>query len=209
MRADDAAGRRVTGPTLPRPIADAARLLVDLRVPWAVAGGWAIDLAVGRTTRRHADVDLALLRDDQAALHAALPGWTLRAATGGTLVSWTPGVRLERPVHEVHALWPGGSEAPVLEFLLDEREGPDWVYRRDTAVRRPLRRVCRRGPGGVRVLAPEVVLLYKSKAPRLADEHDLLVGRSLLDGEARAWLVAALTRQDARHPWITVLARAS
>jgi hypothetical protein len=200
----------VTDRVLPRPIADAARVLGELRVPWAVAGGWAIDLAVGHATRAHADVDLALFRDDQAALHAALPGWTLRVARGGTLVPWAPGECLEPPLHEVHALPPGdagAADAPVLEFLLNEREGPDWVHRRDPAVRRPIARVCRRGPGGVRVLAPEVVLLYKSKAPRPADEHDLVAVRPHLDAEARAWLVAALTRHDARHPWIAALAR--
>jgi hypothetical protein len=80
------------------------------------------------------------------------------------------------------------------------------VHRRDPAVRRPIARVCRRGPGGVRVLAPEVVLLYKSRAPRVADERDFLAARPLLDGEARAWLAAALTRQDAAHPWAAALA---
>jgi hypothetical protein len=109
-------------------------------------------------------------------------------------------------VHEVHAVPPGGAGAPTLEFLLNERDGADWVYRRDPAVRRPVARVCRAGPGGVRLLAPEVVLLYKSRAPRVADERDFLAARPLLDGEARAWLAAALTRQDAAHPWAAALA---
>jgi len=34
------------------------------RAPWGFAGGWAIDLLVGASTRPHADVDVALLRQD-------------------------------------------------------------------------------------------------------------------------------------------------
>jgi hypothetical protein len=191
--------------SLPPEVAGLSRLLRDLTAPWAVAGGWAIDLALGRVTRAHADVDVALLREDQAALRAALPGWEFRAAVDGAPVPWAVGVRLEAPVHEVHARPAAGAE-DAIEFLLNERDGADWVYRRDPAVRRPLTRVFREARGGMRALAPEVVLLYKSKAPRAADEHDFRAALPLLDVEARRWLAAALRRADARHPWAAILA---
>ena len=177
--------------------------LRDLPVSWAIAGGWAIDLALGRVTRPHADVDVAVFRDDQAALRAALPGWTFEAVVGGARVPWPAGVQLELPIHEVY-----GRPAPgaaVVEFLFNERDGIDWVYRRDPAIRRPVARVLRAGPGGVRVLAPEVVLLYKSKAPRAADDHDFRVAAELLDAEARTWLRAALGRRAPGHPWAASL----
>lgn len=177
--------------------------LRDLPVPWAIAGGWAIDLALGRVTRPHADVDVAVFRGDQAALRAALPAWTFDAVVGGTRVPWPVGVWLEPPVHEVYGRPAEGAGA--LEFLLNERDGADWVYRREPAVRRPLARALRDTPAGIRVLAPEVVLLYKSKAPRTTDEQDFRVARELLDAEARAWLHAALTRQAPGHPWAAAL----
>ena len=40
-------------------------LLSGLTVPYWIAGGWAIDLAVGRVTRDHADVDVMLLERDK------------------------------------------------------------------------------------------------------------------------------------------------
>jgi hypothetical protein len=193
-------------PELPSDIREVAEVLRALQRPWAVAGGWALDLALGAATRPHADVDVALFRGDQAALRAALPGWRFAAVVGGALTPWDVGVRLELPVHEVHARPPAGVTGRALEFLLNEREGTDWVYRRDPAVRLPLARAVREVAAGVRALAPEVVLLYKSKAPRATDEQDFRAARPLLDGAARAWLRAALLRAAPAHPWAAALA---
>ena len=192
-------------PNLPLEIHEVAEILRALQQPWAVAGGWALDLAIGRATRPHADVDLAVFREDQAALRAALPGWWFDVAVGGALVPWMPGVWLELPIHEVHARPPDGVPGRPLEFLLNERAGADWVYRRDPAVRRPLSRAVLEVQGGVRVLAPEVVLLYKSKSPRPADEADFRAARPLLDAEALAWLRAALLRTTPCHAWAAAL----
>jgi hypothetical protein len=60
---------------------DVATLLDDLPVRWWVAGGQAIDLFVGSSTRRHQDVDVALLRPDQLTVQAYLDGWTCASAT--------------------------------------------------------------------------------------------------------------------------------
>ncbi|HET7460147.1 MAG TPA: hypothetical protein VFJ82_02820 [Longimicrobium sp.] len=191
---------------LPPPLRAVAGTLRDLRAPWAIAGGWAIDLALGRVTRPHADVDVAVFRDAQEALRAALPAWEFAVVEGGAPRPWEPGAWLAPPVHEVHARPPAGVPGPALEFLLNERDGADWVYRRDPAVRLPLAQAVRESGLGVWVLAPEIVLLYKSKAPRPADEHDFQVARPLLDVEARAWLRAALRRAAPDHPWADALA---
>jgi hypothetical protein len=191
---------------LPPDIDAVTAALRDLDAPWAVAGGWAIDLALGRVTRAHADVDVAVFRGDQDALRAALPAWDFAAVVGGRMTPWEPGARLELPVHEVHARPPAGAPPLALELLLNERDGADWVYRRDPAVRLPLARALQPGPGGVRVLAPEVVLLYKSRAPRPADEADFLAARPLLDAQSRAWLRAALLHARPDHPWVAALA---
>jgi hypothetical protein len=39
------------------------RLLGDVRAPWAVAAGWAIDLFLGGQRREHADLEIAVPRD--------------------------------------------------------------------------------------------------------------------------------------------------
>ncbi|HSU14965.1 nucleotidyltransferase domain-containing protein [Longimicrobium sp.] len=193
--------------SLPPAVAAAAHALRDLRAPWAIAGGWAIDLALGRVTRAHGDVDIAMFRRDQAALRAALPGWTFEAMREGAGVPWSAGEWLELPAHEIHARPASGDTAGGLEILLNERDEESWIYRRDPAVRRPIARALRMLPSGVTVLAPEIVLLYKSKAPRATDEHDFAVAQEVMDGEARAWLRAAIARRAPEHPWAATLAR--
>src|SRR5215217_6159976 len=46
-------------------------LMRSFDAPWWVAGGRALDLWMGRQTRAHQDVDVAVLRADQKQLHEA------------------------------------------------------------------------------------------------------------------------------------------
>lgn len=80
------------GPWSPIALPALAELLAGVRQPWWIAGGWAIDLFVGRTTRAHDDVDVQICRDDQLAFQAALATWDLHAADPpGTLRPWRHG----------------------------------------------------------------------------------------------------------------------
>jgi len=174
-------------------------LMAGFPAPWAIAGGWAIDLFLGRESRPHADVDVAVFRADQAALRAHLPGWSFRKAVGGALVEWPDDERLELPVHEIHAHSPSGES---LEFLLNERAGDEWLFRRDARIRCPAGRVIMRDSAGIQYLCPAVVLLYKAKAPRPADEQDFEAVRAALPAAQREWLRAALATAHPHHPWL-------
>jgi hypothetical protein len=174
------------------------RQLSEQGIQSLVAGGWALDMFLERLTRPHADVDLMIWRDQQLALRAALHDWTFAVADGGVLRPWTDGAALRLPLHEIHASSPTGQS---VEFLLNDREAGSWVYRRDPRVRRDLTRaVLRRGD--LSILAPEIVLLYKSKAPRPSDVADFQVTVTALDDERRAWLREALAVTTPGHSWI-------
>jgi hypothetical protein len=170
-----------------------SRALGGFGAPWCVAGGWALDLFLGFVTRAHGDVDVALFREDQLRLRAHLADWTFEKVEGGALASWRQDEWLRLPVHEVHASRAGAR----LELLLAEREGEDWVYRRDARVRLPAARLVVRTEAGLPVLTPEVVLLYKAKAPRAVDASDFEAVRGRLSGAQRAWLRQAL---EVAHP---------
>ena len=189
--ADDPAGLLV-----PRQI---CALLRAFDRPWWVAGGWAVDLFLGRRARPHKDIEIALYRHDQSALQEHLAGWSLRKVVDHRRVPWHPGERLTLPVHEIHGRGPDGR---ALEILLNEHERGRWVFRRDPVITRPAALVAGRSADGVPFLRPEIVLLYKSTDPGPNDQADFEQAAPLLDPESRAWLGAALQRHRPGHPWL-------
>jgi len=171
--------------------------------PWYVAGGWALDLFLGRVTRPHEDVEVALFRQDQMQLREHLPDWEFVKVSRGRRDPWRSGEWLELPVHEIHGCQ--HETGTALEFLLNERQGGSWVYRRNAAVTLPLERV-----GGQRsdlpYLRPEIVLLYKAKSPRPIDEEDFRSVLHALDDDGARWLFGALRECHPKHHWLEALA---
>ena len=47
---------------------------------WFISGGWAIDLFGGRVTREHSDLEVGIVRHDQASLQAHPAAWELSKA---------------------------------------------------------------------------------------------------------------------------------
>lgn len=187
------------------PVRTVADAMERFRRPWWVVGGWAIDLFLDRQTRDHEDVEIAILRGDQAALQECLRGWRLQRLRQDTraLTPWNPEERIEAPDHEVHAESTDGSMR--FEVLLNEGERGLWKYRRNPAVTRPFALLGMRSADGIPFFAPEVVLLYKAKDPRPRDLHDFRVARGALDEERREWLREALRTCHPGHPWIDQL----
>lgn len=190
------------GPWDPPPLSEAVRLLAPLRTPWWIAGGYAVELAVGSAYRDHGDIDVLLPRRDQLAVQAVLAGWEWWAADPpGTLRPWLPGEIL--PAH-VHDIWcrPGPAEPWRVQFMLDDMEGDDWVFRRDPRIRLPLDRLGKVSGDGVPYVVPQVQLLYKSKSRRPKDEQDFEAALPVLGADQRSWLTETITlAEGADHPW--------
>jgi GrpB-like predicted nucleotidyltransferase (UPF0157 family) len=163
-------------------------VLNPFRRPWFVGGGWAIDLFLGRESRNHQDIDIAIFREDQFELRRHLANWKWKKAVSGTLVGWESTEWLELPIHEVHA----NSGEHQLEFLFNERRQDLWVYPRDQTITRPLADF--RPESGVPILPPEIVLLYKSKNPSEKDLADFRLLWPRLNSEARRWLADAMVK---------------
>lgn len=181
-----------------------AAALERLEAPWWIAGGWALDLFLGRETRAHEDVDVVLLRRDQAALLRHFAGWDLQVAVPGEGLRPWDGSALELPLHELWARRAPGKDW-LCELLLAEADGETWVYRRDARVRLPLAQAGGVA-GGLPLLAPEIVLLYKSKGPAGKDEADFAAVEPELSAGARRWLGEAIALVHPGHPWLGRLA---
>lgn len=178
-----------------------AALLRDLPCEWYVCGGWAVDLFLGRVTRAHKDIDLSIPRVRQLEVRDYLGarGWSFEKAHDGRLSPWEDGEVLSLPFH---AVWcrNGAHDPDFVELMLDEIDDGRFAFRRDPSVTLPRERVSFKTEAGVPVLAPELVLLYKSSA---AEDYagDFRNAAPALGREARAWLKGALARVYGRHAW--------
>jgi hypothetical protein len=170
--------------------------------PWYIAGGWAVDLFLGRQTRMHQDIEVAVLRRDQRPLQRVFDGWTwtkvVPGLQGGARTVWREQEWLELPTHELCARAHNGE---LVEVLLQEADDAAWRFRREPAVTKPLSELGLRSALGIPILAPEVVLLYKAKSPRPKDEQDFTALLPALGEEQVTWLGEALDLCHPGHPW--------
>jgi hypothetical protein len=186
--------------------ADLATVFAGVAAIWWLAGGWALDLFLGRVTRPHDDIDVQILRRDHIRIRKALASWDMHAADPpGTLRPWP--IDEELPV-SVHDVWCRRSpdEPWAFQLMIADTEGDEWVYRRDPRVRRSLAELS--GPTStraMRVLTPDVQLLYKSKGMRPKDQQDFDAVLPALTTRQRAWLRQALVTASPGHPWVAAL----
>jgi Aminoglycoside-2''-adenylyltransferase len=190
---------------IPEELARVAGLMSDYDRSWALCGGWAVDAWLGRTTRRHEDVDLSVFHDEQDAVFEYFTeGWLLnghdRHDDDGT-DPWT-GRTLDFPAH-IHAR----SEGFDLDIQLDRRTGDEWLFSRRAGLTLPVEQVITPSPWRLPTLVPEAALFYKAiGAIRPHDEADFRVLAPELRGDQRRWLHDALVALRPGHEWLPTLA---
>ncbi len=185
----------------------ACELLSRITCPWFVAGGWAVDLFLGAETREHADLEVAVFRKDQLIVRDYLKGWAFVKAipsSRGQTEPWSEDEWLELPVHEIHAQR-SGAALEHIEFLLNEKHGSEWRFRKNLEIKRPIAFIGQRSKQGIPFLSPEVVLLYKANQPRGIDKADFEHVVPLLPKETASWLEQAIGACYPQHPWIARL----
>jgi hypothetical protein len=187
--------------------AQAAERLAGAGVGWCVVGGWAIELFVGRPTRPHDDLEIAVLRRDFPAVRAALAGYRFHVVGDGEVRALPEG---EEPPADRHQNWALdiGAWAWRMDVMLEPGDATTWVFRRNPAIAAPREAIVGRTADGIPFLRPEAALLFKAKAPRPKDEHDLAACLPRMGPPARAWLAGALARAHPGHPWIEKIATA-
>jgi hypothetical protein len=192
---------------------EVAEALGNLRAPFYFAGGWAIDLHLGRVTREHHDVDALVMRRDHLLLHKALKQFSLKKIiprrdgkppNRGAIVEWPAGERLELPVHQVNAYRAGESEL-AFQVMLAESRGSDWIFRRNPDVSMPISKMGFHPLWGLPYLAPEIVLLFKAKHLEARDRVDFDHAIPALSVDARRWLRDAIEKTHPGHEWLKVL----
>jgi hypothetical protein len=189
------------------------RFLGDFPGPWWVGGGWAIDVWMGNPSREHEDVEICVLRSDQAALKAYCAGWQSFTPVNDQWAAMAEGELLEFP----HCMWQlrNTSEAsrtdgmpPEFEFILNDVVDGQWILQPEPSIQLPIDQVYGPSPLGIPVTAPEILLLHKSwHRHRPKDEHDFQRIRDRLSAAQRTWLRDQLERVRPDDPWLPRLGR--
>jgi hypothetical protein len=184
--------------------AHVAGLLAGVTAPWYVAGGWALDLFLGRVTRPHEDLEIAAPAAAFGQVRQALEPFEFEVAGGGYL--WPLDSPQFATTHQTWVSEPATGRPGDRVYRLDVFREPSrdelWAWRRDKSIALPYQRVIRRDRAGIPYLAPDIALLFKAKATRPKDDADFRVAAPLLDPEARNWLRGMLERMHPGHDWI-------
>jgi hypothetical protein len=162
-----------------------------------LSGGLALDVWLGHATRSHEDTDVSVLRSDWDAFARSVPS-TLRmyAAEEGSLLP------LGAHLGSANNIWctRDNHDAWVLQLNLEEGTDSEWRYRRFPAICLEWKRAVVE-VDGIRVIAPELQLLWKSKMPVEKDQADLAAVFPHLDASAQEWLARAIATAHPISPW--------
>ncbi len=171
---------------------------------WYIVGGWALDLWLGRKTRPHDDLEIAVLPERIDQYRYFLPELEFYDARSGTLTHLP---RTAPAPDDAWQLW--GADMAARRWRLDimlERGSPDtWVYKRHPSLRLPRPTAVRQNTFGIRYLAPTLVLLFKAKHCREKDLQDFQVALPHLQPKERADLRIWLEELHPNHNWIAEL----
>jgi hypothetical protein len=182
---------------------EAAAALAGLAAPWAVAGGWALDLWLGEQTRPHGDLEIAVPAIFFPELRARLEGrgLALFEPEEGQVTALAPG---QAPGLGRHQVWAADTTANAwrMDVFREPGDAETWIYRRTCELTAPRPWASGRTTAGIPYLAPAIVLLFKAKWRRDKDEADFAIVAPRLSPGARDWLAAALGVIHPGHAWI-------
>ncbi|MGG2106280.1 nucleotidyltransferase domain-containing protein [Lysinibacillus pakistanensis] len=185
-------------------ITEINKLFSIIPIKWGIAGGWSLDLHLGKQSRAHDDIDVIILREEQLTAYNYLSSdWMLYKAENGKLVPWQEGEFLKT----TNDIWvTKSSSSPwAFQIMLVETEQQSWIYRREKSIRRRLEDIFLRTDDEIPYLRPEIQLLYKggSSKVREKDFQDLQIMLPYLLPEQRDWLKMTLKRQfPTGHSWL-------
>jgi hypothetical protein len=204
-RAEDAYWFNLYGPFEAFDLAGAVDFFAGFDRPWWLVGGWSIE-AFTRAPREHEDIDVSILACDAPALREFVGDrWHLWTIGNGALRPMTDRFPdLPEPDAQIwirrNATSPWVMDLPVtpdVDGLWQNKRLPEHVA--------PLDEVTWVTDEGVRVLNPEIVLLFKARGDRTKDHRDLARALPLLGEEQRTWLRDHVRAQWPEHAWLAQL----
>lgn len=188
---------------------DILSLLENAPFKWWITGGWSIDLFLGKQTRSHFDIDVAIARSDQLGAQSYLRRWdfwsTRRDDEGDIILErWKIGHTLDR---DIPGVWARESkDAPWrYEFLFQEISDGVWTFRYNNSVQHSLENIGGYSSENVSILLPEISLLLKAVRLQDVDEEDFQRVLPRLNLGQCEQLSIDLSKIRSNHQWLSAL----
>ena len=176
---------------------------------WWITGGWSIDLFLGKQTRSHFDIDVAIARSDHLNAQSYLNRWdfwsTMRNDEGDIVLNrWVIGHSLGI---EIPGVWARESQnAPWrFEFLFQEINDGIWTFRYNDSVQHSVEEIGGYSPVNIPFQLPEISLLLKALRLRDIDEEDFQRVLPHLNHRQREQLSIDIRKIQPQHHWLSVL----
>jgi len=181
-------------------------------IPWAVCGGFALDLFLEKDTRIHSDIDICVFEQDRdKIMHYMLQNnWmvyefrgngkvcpldvSLSSEMGRNLMCTNGGCNIVKfyPCDDENLLWYeffhiGIKEFNYLEFLFNTTTKDYFVFDKNLEIKREMSKAILFN-NGIPYLAPEIVLLYKSSRSENEDyQYDFEQTYLHMNDEQKMW----------------------
>lgn len=203
--------------------------LFSMNVGWYLCGGFAIDAYLGNITRKHKDVDITVSFNDmkECIQYLKSKGWEIDAPVGNQrLVSvefalqhselnfdniwcYKKGVdfikteKTDGPFKYMKFINREQTKLDFIEVMFNKIENGIFYYQKNHNITLDIDNAFIK-MGEVTILAPEIILLYKSRNCENSDyQHDFDMVINKLDKERYDWFINAMNiAYPQGHIWI-------
>lgn len=210
-------------------IIKANELLKNGDFEYAFCGGFAIELFLNRTIRKHGDIDVSAYWYDRDKIIPYMQslGWNVYEMCGGGIAHHITDVKFQikakrnifcfkdgcslvklSPHGEIDMYYldfdhSGQTKLDFIEFLFNNRNADSFLYARNENISQPIKKAILTRDR-IPYLAPELVLLYKSTDPDREDyQLDYDSVKVEMSVEQRDWLDFALKAMNpSGHKWL-------
>lgn len=170
-------------------------------VQWILAGGFALQEYVGKRYRNHNDIDILIKREDQKLISSVIEQSRIFVSTKGKLSPYDKNFNYDFPIQDIWVLGEDFTAWSLQIMLYDIKDG-FWIYKRDRSIKLKNSKLFWE-KDGIRIIKPEIQLLYKSSNIRPKDEQDYQMLKQILDEDAKEWLNSSLIKSHYKHIWIS------
>ncbi|WP_268618517.1 nucleotidyltransferase domain-containing protein [Paenibacillus alginolyticus] len=175
----------------------------NFQMPWFISGGWVIDIALGKVTREHDDLDICIYREDANEALRYFEDWEIKVAVPGEnrLVGFEQIGDLSLPRYCLHLF----RDKDFVEILLTERVEDKVLFRKNKNITMPINEFALKDCEGRPFVNPVWQLLFKSLNPREKDIEDFNNYVINMNDQQKLWLADGLRIMKPDSVWLEKL----